>query len=290
MTRLTLAAVAMLVFCVLPAGASAATQPVDVLFATFSPTRLDVLPGETVEWSNLSERRHTVTADDGSFDSGDIFNGDRFSHTFTAVGAYEYHCTVHPGMTGEVDVRRVTLGTLPTTTVLAGAPVQFEGRTADPALPVTIERDTGGGFRAVGLATAAPNGDWRATLKAESTGYYRAVVGADASESRRLVVSDRKVIVRATRRGVAVRVTPPVPYAGIVLWVRLRERFGWWPAARKRLDFVSTAAFKVRRPARVRVALVGRDGWTTLVSSRVLKLKRVRHRRPGPKAAGPSGT
>ena len=224
MTRLTLAAVAMLAFCVLPAGASAATQPVDVLFATFSPTRLDVLPGETVEWSNLSERRHTVTADDGSFDSGDIFNGDRFSHTFTAVGAYEYHCTVHPGMTGEVDVRRVTLGTLPTTTVLAGA---------------------------------------------------------DASESRRLVVSDRKVIVRATRRGVAVRVTPPVPYAGIVLWMRLRERFGWWPAARKRLDFVSTAAFKVRRPARVRVALVGRDGWTTLVTSRVLKLKRVRHRRPG---------
>jgi plastocyanin len=281
MTRYAVSAVAALAFCVFPAGASAATQPVDVLFATFSPTPLDVLPGETVEWSNVSERRHTVTADDGSFDSGDLFAGDRFSRAFTVVGAYEYHCTVHPGMTGEVDVRRVTLGTLPTTTVLAGAPVKFEGRTADPALPVTIELDTGGGFRPVGLATPAADGDWQVTLRAQATGRYRAVVGADTSDSRRLVVSDRKVVVRPTRRGVAVRVTPPAPYARIVLWVHLRERFGWWPAARKRLDFVSTAAFKVKRPARVRVALVARDGWTTLVSSRVLKLRRVPHRRRG---------
>jgi plastocyanin len=281
MTRLVLAAIAALAVCVFATGASAATQPVDALFATFSPTPLDVLPGETVEWKNVSQRRHTVTADDGSFDSGDLLVGDRFSHDFTAVGAYEYHCTVHPGMDGEVDVRRVTLGPLPATTLLTGAPVKFEGRTADPARPVTVELDTGGGFRPVGLATPSADGDWRVTLKAQSTGRYRAVVGADTSQSRRLVVSARKVVIRSTRRGVAVRVTPRVPYGRIVLWVRLRERFGWWPAARKRLDFASTAVFKLKRRAQVRVALVGPDGWTPLATSRVLGRGRSPHRRPG---------
>ena len=163
MTRLALAALAALALCVFPTGASAATQPVDALFATFSPTPLDVLPGERVEWSNVSQRRHTVTADDGSFDSGDLLAGDRFSHDFAAVGAYEYHCTLHPGMNGEVDVRRVTLGPLPATTVLTGAPVKFEGRTADPARPVTIELDTGTGFRPAGVATPAADGGWHAS-------------------------------------------------------------------------------------------------------------------------------
>lgn len=50
---------------------------------------------------------------------------------------------MHAGMIGEVDVRRVTLEGLPTATVLAGSPVDFEGRTADPARPVIIQFDAG---------------------------------------------------------------------------------------------------------------------------------------------------
>ena len=45
-------------------------------------------PGETVEWSNISSRLHTVTADDDSFDSGDIEAGDRFELTFDTVGSH----------------------------------------------------------------------------------------------------------------------------------------------------------------------------------------------------------
>jgi plastocyanin len=276
MTRFALAALVAVAIGVFPAGASAASQPVNVLFAAFSPTPLDVLPGETVEWSNVSDRRHTVTADDGSFDSGDLFGGNHFSRTFTAVGAYPYHCTVHAGMIGEVDVRRVTLGTLPPATVPAGTSVEFEGRTADPARPVTIERDTGSGFRPVGGATPAADGAWKATLKAQRSGDYRAVVGTDTSQTRRLLVSNRRVLIRPTRSGVAVRVTPPAPDARIVLQLHLRERFGWWTVARSRLDFVSSARFRVKRPARLRVVLVDRDAWTPLASSRVLKLRRVK--------------
>jgi plastocyanin len=279
MTRLALSALAALALGLFPAGASAATQDVDVLFAEFSPTPLDVLPGETVEWSNDSDRRHTVTADDDSFDSGDLLAGDHFARTFTTVGAYPYHCTVHAGMVGEVDVRRITLGTLPSAAVLAGTPVDFEGRTADPSGRVTIEFNKGSGFRPVGLATPAADGDWKATLTAQTTGNYRAVVGADTSQTRRLLVSNRKVIIRPTRRGVAVRVTPAAPYARIILQVHLRERFGWWPARRARLDFVSRATFKVKRPARVRAVLVGKDAWTPLASSTVLNLGHVPRRR-----------
>lgn len=284
MRRAALAAVAALAFSLgaLPAGASAATQKVTILFQEFSPTSLDVLPGETVEWGNISERRHTVTADDDSFDSGDLFGGDTFDRTFTTVGAYLYHCTVHAGMIGEVHVRRVTLEGLPTATVLAGSLVDFEGRTADPVRPVIIQFDAGSGFHAVGRATPGADGSWKATLPAQTTGDYRAAVGADTSQPRRLLVNNRTVVVRPTRRGIAVRVTPVAPYGRIVLQQRLRDRFGWWPVRRKRLDFISRSSFKVRRPARVRVVLVGKDAWTPLATSRVLTLghfkKRKKHK------------
>ena len=50
----------------------------------------------------------------------------------------------------------------------------------------------------------------------------------------------------------------------------LRERFGWWPVARARLDYRLAGAFRVQRPARVRVVLVDKDGWTPLATSRVV--------------------
>ena len=45
------------------------------------------------------ERRrkdHTVTADDGSFDSGNLPDGKTFRHTFKKPGKYKYHCEYHP--------------------------------------------------------------------------------------------------------------------------------------------------------------------------------------------------
>jgi plastocyanin len=268
---LTLLAAGALAF---PATASAAIIPVNAQFAEFGPSQVDLLPGETVEWTNVSERRHTVNADDGSFGSGDLFGGDRFTRQFDEVGAYSYHCTVHDGMTGEVDVRRVTLGPLPVAPVPLGDKVEFEGRTADPAEPVRIERAVGSGFETVATTTAAADGSWTVTAAAAATANYRAATTAGVSESRRLLVSDRKILVRATKRGIAVSVTPALPYARIVLQADLLQRFGWWPVQRTRLDYVSKASFAVVRPARVRVALLDLDGWTPLVTSQVLQLGR----------------
>ena len=262
-----------------PAAAAGGPAQVSIQFAAFGPDPVDVLPGESVQWENASERTHTVTAADGSFDSGELTNGDTFTHAFDTAGTYAYACTIHPSMTGEIDVRHVTLEPLPTAAVPAGQMVDFDGRTDDTTAPVRIQLDTGSGFATVARATPAADGTWSAPVPATHTGDYRAVTDAGPSETRRLLVSDRKVVVHATRSGISVTVTPALPYARIVLQEHLRERFGWWPARFTRLDYVSAATFKVARPARVRVALLDKDGWTPLVTSRELVLTRAGTRR-----------
>ncbi len=59
-------------------------------------------------WTNEDSADHDVTADDGSFKSGDpggISSGQTFEHTFDEAGDFKYVCTVHPGMEGEVVVK-----------------------------------------------------------------------------------------------------------------------------------------------------------------------------------------
>ena len=267
-------AAALAAAAVLAAAPAASAQiPVDVQFSVFAPSSLDVLPGETVAWTNISERRHTVTADDESFDSGDIEGGDRFERTFPDPGLYEYHCRLHAGMVGEVDVQRVTLGTLPTELVQSGVRVEVEGRTADPSAPVEIERGTDGAFETVATATPNPDGTWKTDVIAERTAEYRARTGSDVSDTRRLLVSDRRVILHVIRDRVLARVVPPNPYERVMLELKLRDRFGWWPQKSKRLDYLSRAVFRVRRAVRARVSLVDKDGWTRLAISKVVRVR-----------------
>ena len=70
----------------------------------FSPVTLSVAPGTTVRWVNRGVAPHTVTAADGTYDSGFLSTGDGFAHTYTADGVYEYLCAIHPAMVGTVIV------------------------------------------------------------------------------------------------------------------------------------------------------------------------------------------
>ncbi len=54
-----------------------------------------VAAGSTVTWVNKDPMGHTVTADDGGFDSGDIPPSASWSFTFTEPGTYTYHCIPH---------------------------------------------------------------------------------------------------------------------------------------------------------------------------------------------------
>lgn len=70
----------------------------------FGTTTLRVKTGTTVTWTNNDQMTHTVTADDGSFTSGDLNYRDTYSYTFNTVGTYNYHCKYHSNMIASVVV------------------------------------------------------------------------------------------------------------------------------------------------------------------------------------------
>jgi plastocyanin len=71
----------------------------------FSPTSLTVKVGTKVTWTNNDSVTHTVTADQGAFDSGDLAPGKSFSFTFSKAGTYSYHCNIHRSMTATIVVQ-----------------------------------------------------------------------------------------------------------------------------------------------------------------------------------------
>jgi plastocyanin len=85
-------------------SAGAEVAIVDEDGRSFEPADVTVAAGETVTWSHEGGLPHTVTAEDGAFDSGDLSGGDTFSHTFEEAGSFPYVCSIHPDMTGTVEV------------------------------------------------------------------------------------------------------------------------------------------------------------------------------------------
>jgi len=70
----------------------------------FSPNSLSVPAGTSVTWVNNDTTTHTVTSDNGFFDSGDILKGKSYKYLFPTGGTYTYHDTHDTGMTGTVIV------------------------------------------------------------------------------------------------------------------------------------------------------------------------------------------
>jgi YVTN family beta-propeller protein len=69
-------------------------------YAFPDPIRAKV--GQAVTWTNLDSVPHSVTSDDGGWDSGPIAMGQSFTKVFDKAGSYDYHCAIHPSMTGSV--------------------------------------------------------------------------------------------------------------------------------------------------------------------------------------------
>jgi plastocyanin len=89
-----------------PPGAGPATDSVfvDIVNLSYSPQDIEIEPGTMVVWVNRDAVPHTVTADNGAFDSGTMVEGARFAMTFTASGTYPYYCIPHPFMRARVVV------------------------------------------------------------------------------------------------------------------------------------------------------------------------------------------
>lgn len=70
----------------------------------FNKDSLQVATGDAVIWVNDDNIAHTVTADDGSFDSGNIAPGASYTLTFNTIGTFYYHCKDHSSMKGVIKV------------------------------------------------------------------------------------------------------------------------------------------------------------------------------------------
>ena len=73
-------------------------------------------------WTNGGQQAHTVTADNGAFDTESLAPGDSASLSFSTAGTFAYHCEIHPAMTGTVVVQASggRAGAQPQTDTLAG--------------------------------------------------------------------------------------------------------------------------------------------------------------------------
>jgi plastocyanin len=82
-------------------GSDASVTIVDL---AFDPPDVTVASGGVVEVSNEDGTTHTFTSDDGGFDC-EIAGGESANVVVSAdPGEYEFHCTIHPSMTGTITV------------------------------------------------------------------------------------------------------------------------------------------------------------------------------------------
>ncbi len=85
-------------------GGAAGADQVEIVDFRFDPPTLTVPPGTEVRWTNQDGAAHTATAEDGSFDSGTLKEGDDGAVTLNEPGSHEYACQFHPFMDGTIEV------------------------------------------------------------------------------------------------------------------------------------------------------------------------------------------
>jgi plastocyanin len=94
-----------------PKATQAATTPeaegasVEIKNFAFEPKTVTIKVGQTVTWTNQDSVTHTVTGD-GGIDSDGLSKGKSYSKTFDTEGAFDYHCSIHPQMKGQVIVEK----------------------------------------------------------------------------------------------------------------------------------------------------------------------------------------
>lgn len=94
--------------CVCEEKTQSSTGFVEIKDFSFQPGSITVPLGTDVAWVNRDPVEHTITAADGSFDSGNIDSGQKFNWTFSKAGTFQYQCLIHPSMVGEVIVTEET--------------------------------------------------------------------------------------------------------------------------------------------------------------------------------------
>ncbi len=173
--RIFAAAALMLIMIALPSGGRAvasklaaptgATVAIAIQDFRFAPKTGAANVGDTVTWTNTGATAHTVTASDGSWDSGNLVPGASFSHTFGSSGSFNYYCMYHgsangAGMAGTIVVApsggaTPTSGADATPTSAAASPTAVSG-----PIPSVDARDQPAGSSLIVAHVVAAQDGW----------------------------------------------------------------------------------------------------------------------------------
>ena len=271
---------ALTVFLVLPAtpalaqhdhGDMGSGPAVPIYNAAFAVPHLDVLAGDTVTWHNASLRAHDVAAEDRSFASSRLLMDAMFEHRFDAPGTYAYLCRLHPTMRGDIAVHRLLLDAAKEPAA-PGKPYALKGRAALPE-GATVSIQSGGVEQTT--ATVAAGGAFTATVTPSTTASYTAVAGGESAPPVQVLVLDRKVSATQRGRTIFATVTPGTAGATVVLQLKLKERFGWWPVKAAKTNASGAVRFTLPRgrKVRARVLLTASDKATELARSATFRLR-----------------
>jgi plastocyanin len=167
--------------------ASADTANVAVGDNTFTASTITITEGDTVVWTDNGVRPHTVTADDASFDSGNLSTGQTFSRTFTTAGTIRYYCKLHGaaggiGMSGTIVVQAAqattTTAATTTTTTAPAATTTTAAAAAAPAQTTTTTEPAAVLSATAERTTAAAASSQPASLASTGGGPYTAAIAA----------------------------------------------------------------------------------------------------------------
>src|SRR4051794_4168179 len=137
------------------ADAPEAIVDVSIQGYQFQSANITINAGDTVRWTNLDPDRHTVTADNGAFDSGELNQNGVFQFTFNTPGTYGYYCARHPGMRGTITVNGASATNTPGATGTAQA-TGTAGATGTGTAQATGTAGTTGTPGATGTGTGTP--------------------------------------------------------------------------------------------------------------------------------------
>lgn len=103
--------IAVLAFSRQPQNEGSKVVTVEIRDYKFVPETVTVHQGDTVEWKNDDKVLHTATAEGQAqnqkqaFDSGSIATAATWRYVAGTKGKFNYSCTFHPYMKGELTVQ-----------------------------------------------------------------------------------------------------------------------------------------------------------------------------------------
>jgi plastocyanin len=220
-----------------PAGA--VTSRVSITNTGFRPPTLTIKTGDSVTWTNKSNKNHQVVSNSGAFASPVLAPQKSYTFTFRASGRYRYHDGLHPTLKGIVIVQ----GPPPSVSLAAsfpsvtyGTPITLSGvvssRKAGENVTVLGQPYPQASFVEVATVVTGSGGAWSFTTAPSILTAYQARYRGFFSQ--RVTVGVRpRVTLRYAHGYMSTRVTAATSFYHRFVYLQRLSRFGQWVNVRQ---------------------------------------------------------